>query len=183
MEPIKDTQTIKDPITDDTHIFDRCCYLQYGPTNMDPVLTRVGIIGQRGPRTISRGSISQSIIQGEESIIRSNVITHVLTKSREMILKSEYFAFDPLKIPLTEPFLTSDMDVRTTSVIGASKPNHSRIGTPFMKKDVSSRYNALSTLRSDVGKIDKLDTSVQRSSTNERKCRVYPLRRHHFGQY
>ena len=63
-EPIKDTQTIKEPITDDTHIVNICRYLQDGPTNMDPVLTGVEIIGQRGPQTISRGSISQSIIQG-----------------------------------------------------------------------------------------------------------------------
>ena len=62
-EPIKDTQTIKDPIKDDTHIVNRVRYLQDGPTNMDPVLTGVGIIGQGGPWTISRGSISQSIIQ------------------------------------------------------------------------------------------------------------------------
>ena len=43
-ETIKDTQTIKGPITEDTHIVDRCRYLQDGPTNMDPVLTGVGII-------------------------------------------------------------------------------------------------------------------------------------------
>ena len=35
-EPIKDTQTIKDPIIDDTHIVDRCRSLQDGPTSMDP---------------------------------------------------------------------------------------------------------------------------------------------------
>ena len=64
MEPIKDTQTIKEPITDDTHIVDRVRYLQYGPTNMDPVVTGVKIIGQGGPRTISGGGISQSIIHG-----------------------------------------------------------------------------------------------------------------------
>ena len=55
-EPIKDTQKIKEPITDDTRIVDRCHYLQDGPTNMYPVLTRVRIIGKRGPWTIS-GSI------------------------------------------------------------------------------------------------------------------------------
>ena len=43
---IKDTQTIKEPITDDTHIVDRVCYLQDGPTNMDPVVVGVVIIGQ-----------------------------------------------------------------------------------------------------------------------------------------
>ena len=97
MEPIKDTQTIKEPITDGTHIVDRVSYLQDGTTNMDPVVTGVQIIGQGGPRTISGGSISQRIIQGGKSIILSNVITHVLTKSGEMTLKSESFDFDPLK--------------------------------------------------------------------------------------
>ena len=80
-EPIKDTQTNKEPITDDTHIVDRVRYLQDGPTNKDPVVTGVGIIGQGGPQTISGGSIHQRIIQRGESIIHSNVITHVLTNS------------------------------------------------------------------------------------------------------
>ena len=96
-EPIKDTQTIKEPITYDTHIFDRCRYVQDGPTNMGPIITRVGIIGQIEPRTISRGSISQSIIKGGKSIIRSNVITHVLTNSSEMTLNNNSFGFNPLK--------------------------------------------------------------------------------------
>ena len=69
---------------------------------------------------------------------------------------------------LTKPFLTSDRDVRTTSVIGASRPNHIRIGNPVMNRDILSRDDALSTVRSDVGKLDKLDTSVQRSSTDKR---------------
>ena len=155
MEPIKDTQTIQEPITDDTHIVDRFFYLQDRPTNVDPVVTGVGIIGQGGPRTISGGSISQNIIHGGESIINSNVITHVLTNSSKMTLKSDSFTFDPLKLQtlviatLTEPFLTSDRDVRTTSVIGYSRPNHIRICTPFMNKDIWSRYDVLSTVRSD----------------------------------
>ena len=73
-----------------------------------------------------------------------------------MKLKSDYFTFDPLKAqtlviaPLTEPFLTSDRDVRTTIVIGASRPNHSRVGTPLMNKKISSGDDVLSTVRSDV---------------------------------
>ena len=62
-DPIEDTQTIKEPIKG-THIVNIVRYLQDGPTNMYPALTGVGIIVQRGPRTISRGSISQSIVQG-----------------------------------------------------------------------------------------------------------------------
>ena len=76
--------------------------------------------------------------------------------------------------PLTEPFLASDRDVRTISVIGASRPNHSWIGTPFTNKDILSRDDALSTVQSDARKLDKLDTSVQRSSTNKRN--TAPLR-------
>ena len=99
---------------------------------------------------------------------------HILTNSSKITLKSNYFAFDPLKVqtlviePLTEPFLTSDMDVRTTSVIGASMHNHSRIGTPFMNKDILSRDDALSNIQSDVGELDKLDTAIQQSSTDKR---------------
>ena len=172
-DPIKDTQTIKEPIKDDTHIFNRVRYLQDGPTNMDPVLTGVGIIGKGGPRTISRGSISQSIVQGGESIICSNVITHVLTNYSEMTLKSDSFPFDPPKAqtlmitPLTEPLLTSDGDVRLTSVIGASRPDHSRIISRFMNKDISSRDDVRSAVRSDVDEADKLDTSVQQSSSDK----------------
>ena len=99
---------------------------------------------------------------------------HVLTNSSNMALKIDSFALDPLKAqtlmiaPLTEPFLTSDRDVRTTSVIGASSPNHSSIGTPFMNKDISSGDDVLNTVRSDVGKADKLDTAVQQSLNNKR---------------
>ena len=68
-----------------------------GPTNMDPVLTGVGIIGKGGYRTISGGSHTQSIVQGGESIIHSDVITHVLTNSSEVTLESDYFTFEPLR--------------------------------------------------------------------------------------
>ena len=94
--------------------------------------------------------------------------------SSEITLKSNYFDFDPLKAqtlviaPLREPFLTSDRDVRTTSVIGDSRPNHSRIDTPFMNKDIWSRDDSLSTFRRDGRKLDKLDTAVQQSSTDKR---------------
>ena len=46
-------------------------------------------------------------------------------------------------------------------------PNHSRIGTPFINKDIWSTDDALS-VRSDVGELDKLDTAVQQSSADER---------------
>ena len=97
-----------------------------------------------------------------------------MTNSSEMTLESDSFTFNPLKAQtlviatLTEPFLNSDRDVRTTCVIGASRPNYSRIGTSLMNKYISSRDDALSTVRSDVGELDKLNTAVHRSSTNKR---------------
>ena len=113
------------------------------------------------------------MIHGVTSIISSNVITHVLTESSKMILKSDSSPFNPLKsktlviVPLTEPFLTCDRYVRASSEIGYSRPEHGRIGTPFMNKNIWSGDDNFS-VRSDVDKVDKIDTAVQRSSTDER---------------
>ena len=63
--------------------------------------------------------------------------------------------------PLTEPFLTGDRDVRTTSVIVASWPNYSRIGTPFIHRGISSGDNVLNPVQSDISEADKLDTAIQ----------------------
>ena len=143
-EPIKDTQTIKEKIKG-PHLVNTVRYLMDGPTNMNPLLTGVGIIGQEGPQTISGGSHTQNIFQGGKSIICSDVITHVLTNSSEVTLESDSFTFDSLKakklmvVPLIEPSLTIDGDVRSTSVIRASGPDHSRIVVPGMNKDILSR--------------------------------------------
>ena len=39
--------------------------------------------------------------------------------------------------PLNEPFLESDGDVRLTSIIGASRPDQSRIVAPGINEDIS----------------------------------------------
>ena len=62
-EPIKDNQMIKESIKG-PHLVNIVCYLMDVSTNMDPVLTGVGIIGQEGSWTISGGSHTQSIVQG-----------------------------------------------------------------------------------------------------------------------
>ena len=112
-------------------------------------------------------------ICGGTSIISSNVITYVLTDSREMILKSDSFHFNPLKsmtlviAPPTKTFLSCDKDVRASSEIGDSRLDHGRIGTPFVNKQIWSGDDNFS-VQSDVGEADKLVTAVQRSSTDER---------------
>ena len=55
-EPIKETQTSAEPITD-TNMVDRVRKQSVGTTNVDPVVTGVGIIGQGVPRAIS-GEVS-----------------------------------------------------------------------------------------------------------------------------
>ena len=61
---------------------------------------------------------------------------------------------------LNEPFMESDGDVRSASIIGAIRPDQSRIIAPEMNEDSSSRNDFQSTVRSDVGESDKLDTAV-----------------------
>ena len=112
---------------------------------MGPIATGFGIIGQGGSRANSGGSHTQSIIQVGENIVCSDVITHVLTNSGELTLESNSFLFDPLKAEtlmvalLNEPFLASDGDIRSTRLIGASRPDQSRIVAPGMNEDISSR--------------------------------------------
>ena len=70
-------------------------------------------------------------------------------------------------VPLNEPFLASDEEVRSTSIIGASRPDQSRIIAPGVNEDISSRDDVRSTVRSDVGKAEKLNAAVQKSSSDE----------------
>ena len=48
--------------------------------------------------------------------------------------------------PIIEPFLTSNGDVRLTSIIVASRPNQSRIVAPGMNEDISSRNDVRITV-------------------------------------
>ena len=134
---------------------------------MDPIITGFGIIGQGGSQAISGGIHTQSIFQGGGNIIRSDVITNVLTNSDELTLESDSFPFNALKAEtlvvalLDEPFLESNGNVRSASIIRASRPDQSRIIAPGMHGDISSRDDVRSTVRSDVGEADKVDASVQ----------------------
>ena len=140
---------------------------------MDPIVTNFDFIGQGGPRAISGESHTQSIIQGGENIVCSDVITHVLTNPDQLTLESDSFLFDPIKAQalmvtsLVESFLESNRNVRSASMFGANRPDQNRIIAPGMNGGISSRDNVRSTVRNDVGEADKLDAAVQRSSTHE----------------
>ena len=125
----KQVQTSKEPIKD-THVHNTSV-----ETNaVDSIITGVGIIGRGGRRDISGGT----------SIISNNVITYILTDSRKMILKSNSFPLNHLKSKTLmiasqpELFLSCDRNVRASSEIGDSRPDHGRKGTPFVNKKIWS---------------------------------------------
>ena len=154
-EPITYTQTLKEPIKG-YHLGKRVRQSESGSTDMDPVVPEFDFIGQGVPRAISGGTHTQSIIQGVENIVHSDVITHMLTNPEEVTLGRGSILFDPLKAqtflvpPLDEPFMTSNVNVRSASIIGANRPDQSRIFAPGMNEDISSRDDVRITVRNDV---------------------------------
>ena len=90
-----------------------------------------------------------------------------------MILKTDTFPLDPFKsetlvITLQNKHtLSCNRIVRASSEIGNSRIDHGRIGIPIVNKNIWSVDDNFS-VRSDVDEANKLDTSVQRSPTNER---------------
>ena len=97
---------------------------------MDPVVTELDFIGQGIPRAISGGTHNQSIIQGRENIVHSDVITHMLTNPGQVSLESDSFPFDPLQVntlmvaSLVGSFLASNGNVRSESIIGPTCSNY-----------------------------------------------------------
>ena len=113
-EPIKDTPTLKAPITG-SHFGKRLCQSESGPTDMipvvtepltltenpfnpdpltlteNPVVTELDFIGQGGPWDNSGGTHTQSIIEGRENIVHADVITHMLTNPTQVSLGSNSF--------------------------------------------------------------------------------------------
>ena len=91
-----------------------------------------------------------------------------------MSLKGDSFPFDKKEAPtlvlapFVETFLTRNQHICTASIVGASRPNHSRIFPPGMHKYILSGNNVQSTVRSDVRIADKLDTTVEAFTTDKR---------------
>ena len=158
----KKVEAKKKPITD-THVRNT----SVGTTSVDPAVIGVGIIGRGG-----RG-ITQGMINGGTGIIEINVVTDVLTDSSKMIFKTDTFPLDPFKSQTlviasqNEPTLSCNRIVRASSYIGNSRIDHGSIGTPIVNKNIWSVDDNFS-VRSDLDKANKLDTSVKRSPTNER---------------
>ena len=97
----------------------------------------------------------------------------MLTNPTQVSLESDSFPFDPdqaktlMVTSLVESLMASNGNVHSTSIIGSIRPDQSRIFTPGMNKDVSCRDYVRSTFQNNVGKADRLDATVEGSSTDE----------------
>ena len=138
---------------------------------------------QSSQNSISLGKEDLGLLAGEPipkaslkeggEIVHSDVITHMLTNPDQISLESDSFLFDPLHAKtlmvtsLVESFLASNGNVRLAIIIEEIQPNQSRIYAPGMNEDNSSRDDVRSTVQNNVGKADKIDATVERSSTDE----------------
>ena len=70
--------------------------------------------------------------------------------------------------PFLEAFLTRNGHIRTTGIVGTSRPNHSRIIAPGMHEDILRVNDVKTTVQSDVRVMEKLDTTVEAFTSNGR---------------
>ena len=91
-----------------------------------------------------------------------------------MSLKGDSFPFDKKEAstlmftPFVEALLTRNWHICTTCIVGASRPNHSRIFSPGMHEYILGGDNVRSTVRSDVRIADKLNTTVEAFTTDKK---------------
>ena len=90
-----------------------------------------------------------------------------------MIFRTNTFPLGPFKSQTlviasqNKPMLSCNRIVRASSEIEYSRIDHCRVETPIVNKNIWSVDDNFS-VRSDVDEANKIDTSVQRSPTNER---------------
>ena len=117
-----------------------------------PVVTELNLIGQGNPRTVKSGIHTQIIVYRTAEVVQSDIMTHLVTDHNQMSLKSNSFPFHKKEAPtlmftpVIEAFLTRNGHIRTTGIIGTSRPNHSRILTPGMNEDILSGNNVTTTV-------------------------------------
>ena len=98
----------------------------------------------------------------------------MITNPSQVSLKRDSFLFDKeqaqtlMIISLIEALLARNRNIGTTSILGSSRTNQSRIFAPGMHEDISGRDYVRSTVRNDVREADKLNTTVNGPTTNER---------------
>ena len=97
----------------------------------------------------------------------------MITNPRKIYLKGDSSLFDKeqaqtlMLTSFVEAILARNRNIGTTSILGARRPNRSRMFPLGMHKDISGGDNVQSTVRNDVRIADKLDTTVDGPTTNE----------------
>ena len=114
IDPIKDTPSLKEPITK-SYLGKKLSQSESEPVAMipihqlssitdnpfdtetlteNPVVTELNVIGQGGSRAVIRGTHTQSIIDEMKGIIHSDILTQLIMNHRQMSLKVDSFPFD-----------------------------------------------------------------------------------------
>ena len=131
-----------------------------------PVIAELNYIGQGTPWSIEAGIPTQTIVERTAEVVQSDIMTHLVTDLNQMSLKSKSFPFHKTKsstlmfAPFLESLLTGNWHVRTPGIVGTSRPDHCRIISPRMHEDILRGNDVATTVRSDVGVMKKLDTTV-----------------------
>ena len=110
IDPIKDTPSLKEPITTsclgkilrqaeselpvDMRPIHQLSYISKNPFNTEtltknPVVTEHNVIGQGGTWAVVGGTHTQIIIDGSKGIIHSNVITQIIMDRSQISLKRQ----------------------------------------------------------------------------------------------
>ena len=131
-------------------------------------------MGQGTPRSIESSIPTQTIVDRMDPVVQGDIMTHLVTDLNQMSLKSKSLPFHKTKsstlmfASFIEAFLTGNRHVRTTGIVGTGRADHSRIISPRMHEDILRGNDMASTVRSDVGVMKKLDTTVDRLTINKR---------------
>ena len=154
----------KEPIKE-THIVDGINKLSVRVVSIEPAVIGVGIIGQ---------SITQGVINGGTNI-GSNLITNVLTNSSKIIFDTNMFQLNTLQSetlvigPQNESMKSNNRIICTPSDSRNIRgKNISRIDTPGVNEDIWSAIDTTSNVMSCTENVEKFDTIVHSSTTQER---------------
>ena len=168
-KPAAITDTIKT-----SHLFNPFNKYAFLETLNIPVFTELNLIGQGTSRTIESGIHTPSIVDRTAEVIQSDIMTHLVTDHSQMPLKSKSFPFHKKETstlmfaPFIEDFLIHNGHICTTGIIGTSRTDHSQIIAPGIHEVILSGNNVTTTVRSDVRVMEKLDTTVEAFTSNER---------------
>ena len=131
-------------------------------------------MGQGTPRRIKSSIPTQTIVNRTDPIVQGDIMTNLVSDLNLMSLKITSFSFNKTKpstlmfAPFLEAFLTGNRHVRTSGIVGTCRADHIRIISPRMHEDILRGNDMATTVRSDVGVMEKLDTTVDGLTNNKR---------------